>query len=57
MGVFDRFSEKKTEEVEVYPETHDFGEGVVSVSCLHMTHLCDTPARYGVSIGGRSISC
>lgn len=30
MGVFDRFSEKKGDDIEVYPETQDFGEGVVS---------------------------
>ena len=31
MGVFDRFSEKKGDaEVEVYPETQDFGEGLIS---------------------------
>ena len=30
MGVFDRFSEKEGAEVEVYPETQDFGEGLIS---------------------------
>lgn len=35
MGVFDRFSEKKNDgEVEVYPETQDFGEGIISVRLL-----------------------
>lgn len=39
MGVFDRFNEKEKTDVEVYPETQDFGEGMVSILklCLQIS--------------------